>query len=162
MMIQELAREFAIEAHGDQLYSGLPYVTHLDAVALLVSPCGPAVQAVAYLHDAIEDTETDLADISGAFGCAIEHMVWICTDAPGKTRRQRKWATNKKFAKVPSKWNEALVVKIADRVCNMRASSDNLEKLRMYRNEYDAFRKACYRKGWARVFWEELDRWQMT
>lgn len=58
--IVEVASELAARAHADQVRKsgGLPYFTHLEAVAELVRLHGhgePAVVAAAYLHDLLED-----------------------------------------------------------------------------------------------------------
>ena len=56
------AREFAIKAHGDQMYGDEPYIVHLDEVAGILHEFGimetifTNAYIVAYLHDTIEDT----------------------------------------------------------------------------------------------------------
>ncbi len=40
------ARNFAIKAHGEQLYGECPYVVHLDAVAALLEPYGEEAQSI--------------------------------------------------------------------------------------------------------------------
>lgn len=52
------ARRLAKEAHGDQKRSGgQPYTLHLARVAHAVALYGWETEAVAWLHDIIEDTE---------------------------------------------------------------------------------------------------------
>lgn len=56
----EVASELAARAHRDQVRKsgGLPYFTHLEAVAKLVETHGhddPVIVAAAYLHDLLED-----------------------------------------------------------------------------------------------------------
>ena len=54
------ARSFAVTVHGDQRYADHPYSVNLDAVARIVEPYGTAAQVVAYLRDAVEDTQASL------------------------------------------------------------------------------------------------------
>jgi hypothetical protein len=52
------AREFALQAHGNQRYGSHPYSYHLDAVADLLAPFGDEAQIAAYLHDTGEHTKS--------------------------------------------------------------------------------------------------------
>ena len=58
-------REFAIDAHGDQMYGDFPYSLHLDAVAKLAyqTGYGPYTVAGGYTHDVDEDTKYGIEDI---------------------------------------------------------------------------------------------------
>ena len=61
------AFELALEAHKDQYRkSGLPYIIHPIAVALIVAKeleLGPNPVIAALLHDVVEDTEYTLEDV---------------------------------------------------------------------------------------------------
>ena len=58
------ARKIALDAHGGQIdKSGEPYVGHPLRVADLVKGLGAKYEAVAYLHDVVEDTELELDDL---------------------------------------------------------------------------------------------------
>lgn len=150
------ARAFAIERHGEQTYDGEPYVVHLDEVAALVAPCGPDVQAAAYLHDVVEDTETTIEEVQAEFGAAIAQWVMICTDEEGQTRHVRKFFTHKKLSSV--KWaTQGLVIKIADRLCNLRRSAGMTPLFDMYRHEHADFKAAAYREGWCEPWWAEME-----
>ena len=94
------ARDFAIDAHGEQKYGARPYHVHLDAVAELASAYGETAQVVAYLHDVVEDTPVALSAIEGRFGKFVAGCVAILTDEPGETREERKRKTYLKMAKV--------------------------------------------------------------
>lgn len=155
----EKARNFAIEAHGDKKYSlEYPYVKHLDDVADILKPYGIAYQIVGYLHDIKEDTQSgDL--ILEMFGEEIDRAVSLCTDAEGKSRKERKPKTNAKLkaALLPDDII-GLVVKPADRLANMRESlATNIRLFKMYVSEYPDFRDAAYRDGLCDEFWEEMD-----
>jgi (p)ppGpp synthase/HD superfamily hydrolase len=56
--VKNKAKEFAIIAHGDQKYGEHPYSVHVDEVAHIASEYGELDEAVAFLHDVVEDTET--------------------------------------------------------------------------------------------------------
>ncbi len=70
------ARHFAMERHAGQFrkYTGEPYWTHCHNVAALVLKKAtqadgrlPTLMASAYLHDTLEDTETDSEEIDNLF-----------------------------------------------------------------------------------------------
>ncbi len=159
------ARQFALEAHGDQKYGDKPYRVHLDAVAALVAvalPDDDEAKAAAYLHDTAEDTAKSIADVEAEFGPVVANAVSLVTDEPGKNRRERKAATHAKLGKAHISMREgrvALVVKLSDRVSNVRAcvmgANDGL--LKMYRKEHKAFRDAVHRDGFDEDLWVLLE-----
>lgn len=157
----ELARAFALAAHGDQMYGDRPYSAHLDAVAALLAPFGESAQVVGYLHDVAEDTPVTLGEIRAAFGDLAAECVALVTDPPDSTRRERKLASHAKLAAVPadSPLALALVVKAADRLANLRASAPGGagSKFDMYRREHAEFRAAAYRPGLCDGLWAEID-----
>ena len=174
------ARAFAIGAHGDQRYGkgeqAPPYVAHLDEVAgvlreLAAAPGGIEL-AAAYLHDVVEDTDTTAATIETAFAhfgadvaarLAAIAIARFCTDEPGPNRKQRKAATyarmRRDVAAAPAWIGDAVRVKLADRIANLRASHrDNPSLLEMYRRESASFREALYVAGLCEPMWAEHDR----
>ena len=153
------AREFALEAHGDQRYGSRPYHEHLDAVAELVEEYGEQAQIVAYLHDVVEDTTVQLGAIQEAFGPRIAECVAILSDEPGESREERKRGSYARMARVTGDLELALVVKAADRLANMRAcvADGNDELLGVYKKEHAAFREAAYRQDLCFGLWYEMD-----
>ncbi len=156
------ARSFALVAHADQRYGAHPYVVHLDAVAELLLPYGTEAQVIAYLHDVVEDTHVTEHDVRAYFGTRIADCVALLTDAPGETRAERKAATYGRLATVRGDGELALVVKVADRLANVRACAvdDGPRGRRLwqvYRHEHPAFRQAAYRPGLCEPLWAELD-----
>lgn len=158
------AREFAIEAHGDQMYGEFPYSVHLDEVANIAKAYGDVAETVAYLHDVIEDTSVSAKEIESAFGSRVSRCVQVLSDEPGDTRTIRKSATYKKMAAVQGDECVALLVKAADRLANMRAClrNDNRRLLKMYRSEYTVFRRSAYRAELCEEIWSELEALQHT
>lgn len=154
------AREFAVAAHGDQRYGGRPYVVHLDAVAEMVAPFGEVAQVVGYLHDVIEDTAVPLETVRREFGDRVATCVALLTDEPGADRRERKAKTYAKLSAVAGDDVLALIVKAADRLANLRASTGvgSESKLDMYRREHPEFRAAAHRPKLCDALWLEMDR----
>lgn len=114
--MKEKAREFAVERHGEQKYGDLPYFVHLDEVAEIASKYGDKAITVAYLHDVVEDTETELEEIENEFDSFTSKCVAVLTDEPGANRKERKAKTYDKMAKVGGELELALLVKVADRL----------------------------------------------
>ncbi|QDU98971.1 HD domain-containing protein [Lignipirellula cremea] len=152
----QTAREFALAAHGSQPYGQHPYVYHLDAVAELLAPFGEQAQVAAYLHDTVEDTATTLEEIAARFGRPMADCVAILTDEQGETRSVRKAKTNAKLAATSN--TLALTVKAADRLANLlECHSGACDKLEMYRQEQEAFRKSAWRDGLCDDLWQRID-----
>ncbi len=151
-------KQFAIEAHGSQRYGDYPYEIHLQAVHDVLVEFGftdERLLAAAWLHDVIEDTAYDFHAIRHEFGLRIAQIVIGVTNEPGDNRKKRAQLTYPKIAADP----DCVVVKLADRIANMRTSAkDNPALFRMYRGEYPDFRTALY-VGWtsAPEMWRELD-----
>lgn len=155
----ERARAFALEAHGEQRYGSLPYHVHLDAVAELVRDHGEEAQAVAYLHDVVEDTPVQIDAIAEAFGSRIADCVATLTDEPGGSREERKRNAYARLARASGDLELALIVKAADRLANMRAcvADGNDELLGVYKDEHSRFREAARREGVCSNLWAEMD-----
>jgi (p)ppGpp synthase/HD superfamily hydrolase len=131
------ARAFALAAHKDTKYGKLPYEFHLRAVvAAMPTFASDEAVAAAWLHDAVEDTETTLHDIRQEFGGKVARLVDAVTDEPGPNRAVRKEGMYKKLAAAPA---EARAVKLADRFANMKASIENPKKGAMYLKEFPSF-----------------------
>jgi len=172
----EEVRKFAIDAHGDQTYgAGVPYQVHLDTVVVIldefgVFPQDEEVRMVGYLHDVVEDTPTTLEDLQ-EFGLSesIRDAVDFCTDEEGQNRKTRKANTIRKWTET-IEWEglktgwvmQAIVVKLADRIANLRQSHlNNPSLLKMYRKEAEVFRAALITPAlpWLpKAMWEEYDK----
>lgn len=155
----EAARNLAIEAHGSQCYGEYPYVYHLDQVAYYVKEYGEAAIIIAYLHDILEDTHTPEEVILQAFGKVVLDCVKLLTDPVGETRQQRKNALNEKLAQADESLHLALIVKVADRLANVRESikSYHHKMWKRYELEYPEFRAATYRPDLCERLWRILD-----
>ncbi len=120
------AHAFATKAHqGQRRVSGEAYVTHPIAVATIVAELGldPTSAVAALLHDAVEDTRVDLEQIEEEFGGEVAAIV----DGVTKLERLRfgskeaqQAATMRKMLVAMAKDWRVLVIKLADRLHNMR------------------------------------------
>jgi (p)ppGpp synthase/HD superfamily hydrolase len=112
---------FASHIHAGQLrkYTGAPYVLHLWGVYWRVREYRGSIdqQITAWLHDAIEDTETTAEEIETMFGPVVRGLVVELTDVyttgayPTWNRAKRKAAETKRKTTIS---DEACLVKLAD------------------------------------------------
>jgi len=163
------ARWFALRAHGDQKYGDQPYVAHLDAVADVVeefSWADPNHRVVAYLHDVLEDTTVTEAELREEFDDLVVDAVALITDPEGHNRKTRKARLydqlDRAFLDNPAAWSIAHVVKLADRIANVRQClTTNPKLLKMYRKEHAEFSRRMRVAGHlAAEMWDELERLQ--
>ena len=99
-----------------------PYVNHLLEVALLVAEAtdgaNPNIVIAALLHDAIEDSEVPREIIAEAFGDRVARLVEELTDDKSFDKQTRKRA---QVENAPKKSKQAKVIKLADKISNLRA-----------------------------------------
>jgi (p)ppGpp synthase/HD superfamily hydrolase len=122
------AQQFAAEAHrGQQMpgSDGLPYLMHVDMVcmetlgALSVETYDDPDLAMqcALLHDTIEDTAATYDAVAARFGAAVADGVRALSkdaDVPP----ERRMADS--LARIRAQPREVWIVKLADRICNLR------------------------------------------
>jgi len=158
-LVIKKAREFAINAHEGQFYgpSDKPYSYHLEKVVLVLKRFGietPEILAAGWLHDALEDTDVTLEDITENFGIEVARLVDAVTDGEGATRSERKARPYRLIPTCPG----AVCLKLADRIANLEASiSEGHDRLlRRYASEHPAFMSALY-NGSCPAMWMYLD-----
>lgn len=122
MTIEE-ARVFAEKAHAGQRRKGAagePYAVHLAEVAALVAGAGGGAEAVmaAWLHDTVEDCGVAPAELAARFGVAVAGIVAELTDDKALDKAERK---RLQVVHAPGKSVDAALVKIADKLSNVRA-----------------------------------------
>lgn len=164
MSIVEKARLFAVKAHGEQKYGEFfPYEKHLRDVVEILSEIYPYhelntnhhIFASAWLHDTLEDTDITFDNLFEEFGRNVARIVLAVTDEPGKNRRERHERT---YPKIMVGGREAIAVKLADRIANVRHSLKyNHSMFEMYKREYPEFRKALHLPGELKEMWSTLD-----
>jgi len=116
----------AVDAHeGQTRKSGEPYVTHPVAVAKIVAELGldDATIAAALLHDTVEDTGLTVADIELEFGPDVAGIVDGVTKLDRlkfDSKEAQQAATMRKMLVAMAKDLRVLIIKLADRLHNMR------------------------------------------
>lgn len=118
------AAHFAAEKHSSQKRKGdaaEPYVNHVMAVAQLVSGAlsEPDTNLViaAILHDTIEDTNTTRQELEERFGSDVADLVAELTDDKSLPKAERK---RLQIVNAPKKSARAQVIKLADKISNLR------------------------------------------
>jgi guanosine-3',5'-bis(diphosphate) 3'-pyrophosphohydrolase len=118
------ALQFAALKHRDQRRKDLeasPYINHPIALAnVLWREAGvtqPDVIAAALLHDTIEDTDTTEAELRERFGRKVAAMVMEVTDDKTLDKATRK---RLQIDHAPKLSRGAKLVKLADKICNLR------------------------------------------
>lgn len=121
-----IARQFAIENHGDQMYGNKPYSFHLDDVHAIVVQfnLGIEYEIAAYLHDILEDTNVSKLKLIETFGEDIAEMVF-CVSGFGANRKEKQLNIKQKMPNYPRSIN----LKMADRLANMIHSKHDKPKL---------------------------------
>jgi guanosine-3',5'-bis(diphosphate) 3'-pyrophosphohydrolase len=126
-LIKALA--FASAKHRDQRRKDVcasPYINHpIQLVDVLSNEAGVTdinVLLAAVLHDTIEDTETTKEELEQHFGLRICSIVLEVSDDGNLCKNDRKQAQISDAAELS---NEAKLVKLADKICNLRDVADN-------------------------------------
>ena len=119
------AYEFAKRAHLYQKRdSGEPYISHPLYVAKIVYEQGTDIQSIvsAFLHDVVEDTDVTVGDIEVNFSKEIALIVDGLTKITdfGREREDRQIDTLRKVLLASSKDMRVLVIKLCDRLHNLR------------------------------------------
>jgi len=130
------AYNFALKAHQNQKRdSGDPYLTHPVAVANILSDLklDSATIATGLLHDTIEDTNTTYSNVQKEFGKEVADLVEGVTKISkleGNIIKNSKAENIRKLILATSKDIRVLLVKLADRLHNMRTlnSIENEER----------------------------------
>lgn len=126
---QDLARaaDFAIAAHeGQTRASGDPFILHPLHVALILTQEKLSQETVmaGLLHDTVEDCKIGLDDIRQQFGDEVAHMVDGVTKiqraAPRGSKQREQLDTYRKLVLASAEDLRTLLVKLADRLHNMR------------------------------------------
>jgi guanosine-3',5'-bis(diphosphate) 3'-pyrophosphohydrolase len=135
------AVKFAADRHRDQRRKGVdavPYINHPIEVAALLWETGATRNAstivAALLHDVIEDTKTAPEEIEQLFGSAILSLVLELTDDKSLPKAKRK---SLQITDAPHKSPEAKLIKIADKICNLRDISGRPPKDWSFRRKLD-------------------------
>ncbi len=123
------ALDFASLKHRDQRRkdaNASPYINHPIALANVLAREGGVtdgvVLAAAILHDTLEDTQTTPAELRDTFGEHIAGIVGEVTDDQNLPKAERKRLQIEHAASIS---REAKLVKLADKICNVRDVADH-------------------------------------
>lgn len=149
------AFQTADEAHRMQSrMSGESYISHPLAVARVVAELGLDEVSIvaALLHDAVEDTDLTLGDVESRFGPEVASIVDGLTKIErleSDTREARQAATIRKMLVAMSRDIRVLIIKLADRLHNMRtiASAPTAKRERIGRETLEIYAPLAHRLG---------------
>jgi (p)ppGpp synthase/HD superfamily hydrolase len=119
------AADLAARRHNGMARKGRgnePYINHLAEVAnllaLVTDGADAELVAAGWLHDTIEDTETTREELVQKFGERVAEFVVEVTDNMSLPKQQRQ---QKQIEDAPQKSPSAKLIKIADKISNIRA-----------------------------------------
>jgi len=146
---------FSAREHRDQVRSsGEAYISHPLAVASIVAELGldDTTIAAALLHDAVEDTEITLLDVEQSFGPEVATIVDGVTKLERiqfDSREAQQAATMRKMLVAMAKDVRVLIIKLADRLHNMRtlAAMPPANQERTAKETIDIYAPLAHRLG---------------
>src|SRR5215216_3325886 len=161
----EQAFELAREAHAEQVRrSGEPYITHPLGGGLIIKKknLDDVTIAAALLHDAVEDTSVTVEQIERELGPEVAAIVDGVTKLDRiqfDTKEEQQAATLRKMLVAMAKDIRVLLIKLADRLHNMRtlASLPEAKQQRIARETLDIYAPLAHRLGIADMKWQLED-----
>jgi GTP diphosphokinase / guanosine-3',5'-bis(diphosphate) 3'-diphosphatase len=159
----ERAYEVAAYWHADQKRkSGDPFITHPLAVATILAELGMNSETIcaALLHDTIEDTAFTLAELRRGFGEDVAALVDGVTKLDRvKYGESAEAETVRKMVVAMSRDIRVLVIKLADRLHNMRTLRylAREKQERKAREVLEIFAPLAHRLGMNTIKWELED-----
>ena len=165
MGLIDKAVEYANVKHKFQKRKdGSPYIIHPLAVAEVVAEIGLDMDAIlgALLHDCIEDTDASHEEIEKLFGATVAELVegvTKLTRADFSTSEQAQMENLRKMFMAMSKDIRVVLIKIADRLHNMRTMQYQTpaKQIKKCRETMDIYAPLAHRLGMQRIKWELED-----
>ena len=162
-----LARAFRFgqQAHlGQKRSSGDDYVSHCVEVAKILAELhlDSVTVASGLIHDVVEDTAVTVSDIEREFGSEIAQIVDGVTKIGNisfRSRQERQVENYRKLLLSVAKDVRVILIKLADRLHNMR-TLDYLpeeKRRRIAQETMDLYAPLAHRFGMARMRWELED-----
>ena len=164
MELIERAMQTAITAHdGQRRASGEEYVCHPLSVAAILVEMGMDSETIsaALLHDVVEDTGVELSELRNEFGEGVAHLVdgvTKITKMTFSTKEEQQAENVRKMLLAMSQDIRVMIIKLADRLHNMRTSDGWSEQKRRdkARETMDIYAPLAHRLG-IRAAKEELE-----
>ena len=149
------AYRFGASAHeGQKRVSGAPYISHPVAVATILAEQRMDAQTIiaAILHDVIEDTATEKAQLEEQFGEEVADLVDGVSKLDQLKFHSRQQAQAESFRKMLLAMAEdirVIMIKLADRTHNMRTlgSMPPVKRRRIARETLDIYAPIANRLG---------------
>ena len=165
LAIIDKAVDYAKAKHASQTRKdGSPYIIHPLAVAQIVTEMGLDIDAIlgALLHDTIEDTDTSHEDIEKLFGPTVAELVegvTKLTRADFSSREQAQMENLRKMFMAMSKDIRVVLIKIADRLHNMRTMQyqSPAKQIAKCQETMDIYAPLAHRLGMQKIKWELED-----
>jgi GTP pyrophosphokinase len=159
------AYRFSEQAHaGQKRVSGEDYVTHCVEVAKILAELHLDTVTVAsgLIHDVVEDTEITVADVERTFGREIAQIVDGVTKISNisyRSRQERQVENYRKLLLSVAKDVRVILIKLADRLHNMRTLEHLPEekRQRIAQETMDLYAPLAHRFGMAKMRWELED-----
>ncbi len=156
---------FAKAAHEGQFRkSGEPFFTHAMTVAQILAELRLDADTLiaAMVHDVVEDTDYEMADIKQRFGADVALMVDGVTKISGirmVNKDARKAETYRKLVLAIAQDPRTVLIKLADRLHNMRTLSFLAEDRQqdIAQETMDVYIPLANRFGIAKIKWELED-----
>ncbi len=163
--VRTVERAYTVAAHwhkDQKRKSGDPYITHPLAVATILAELGMNTETIcaALLHDTVEDTDYSLNELRSEFGEDVAALVDGVTKLDKvKYGASAEAETVRKMVVAMSRDIRVLVIKLADRLHNMRTlrymPRDKQE--RKSRETLEIYAPLAHRLGMNTVKWELED-----
>src|SRR5688572_24414374 len=160
------AYRFSEAAHRGQVRnSGDPYITHCVDVAKILADLqlDSITVASGLIHDVVEDTKVTVADVEREFGkdiaAIVDGLTKIAKLPTGGSQEERQVESYRKLLLSVAKDARVIIVKLADRLHNMR-TLDWLppdKRRRIAQETQDLYAPLAHRFGMAKLRWELED-----
>jgi guanosine-3',5'-bis(diphosphate) 3'-pyrophosphohydrolase len=159
------AYEFAAVAHqGQKRESGEDYIQHPLEVAVIVNDLAMDTTSViaALLHDAVEDTDVNVEQISKEYGATVAMLVNGVTKLSQlnfQTKQERQMENLRKMFLAMTQDLRVIIIKLADRLHNMRTLKylPEAKQKRVAKETIEIYAPLSHRLGMWKIKWELED-----